>query len=601
MIAFAAPWALLGLAAALVPILLHLFARREPPTVEFPAVRYLSETARVHQRRLNLQHWLLLLARTLLIVLLVLAAAGPTSPRGRAGSHAPTAMVLILDNSLSSGVTAGGVPALDGLKRAARDILDRATPDDRLWLVTTDGVARGGSRAALRQIADTLRPSSFRLDLGAAIGLARDVLSGETLPGEVMVVSDLQASALTPARGSGAITIAAPQGPVVVNAGVSAIETGAQPWTADGGAVTVRLVGNDTTGVPVSVRLGERRTRQALAAPTRPVTLPVAVQERGWVPLHVELAPDELRGDDSWSTVVRVAPPARVRWDPGDRYLAAAFDVLRDGGRVQPGADLTAGSLGPGPSLVLPPADPAQVGAVNRALAGRGVTWQFGTLSTIAGVTDSSALLGSERVTRRYELKAAGSGETGVLLRAGGEPWLVRSGDVVLVGSRFDPAWTSLPLSARFVPLLDALVNRVVRGELATLSAAPGDPVQLPDRTERVAAPGRVVGVEGGALFRPGSIGLHFLLAGQDTIGVVSVNPDPRESDLTRAGNRNATSLWKGSRVVALDAGAHAAFTAASRGDLRGPFLWLALALGVLEAGLAAGRRIGGSADRRSS
>ena len=70
--------------------------------------------------------------------------------------------------------------------------------------------------------------------------------------------------------------------------------------------------------------------------------------------------------------------------------------------------------------------------------------------------------------------------------------------------------------------------------------------------------------------------------------------------ETARAGNRNVTSLWKGSRVVALDEGSNAAFTAASRGDLRGPFLWFALALGVLEAGLAAGRRIGGSADRRS-
>ncbi|HKP29081.1 MAG TPA: BatA domain-containing protein [Gemmatimonadales bacterium] len=591
MIAFATPWALVGLVAALVPVLLHLFARREPPTVEFPAVRYLSETARVHQRRLNLEHWLLLLARTLLIVLLVLAAAGPTSPRGGAGTHAPTAMVVILDNSLSSGVTAGGVPAIDGLKKAARGILDRATADDRLWLVTTDGLARRGSREELKQIADTLRPSAFRLDLGEAIGLARDVLSGETMPGEVMVVSDLQASALTPARGTGAVTVAAPEGPIVANAGIAAVDAGAQPWTADGGAITVHLVGADTTGVPVSVRLGARRTRQALAAPTRPVTLPMVVQDRGWVPLDVELAPDELRGDDSWSTVVRVAPAARVRWDGGDRYLAAAFDVLRDGGRVVPGADLTVGSLGPGASLVLPPADPAQVGAVNRALAGRGVTWQFGALVTVPAVTDSTALLGSERLTRRYELKSAGSGETGVLLRAGGAPWLVRTGDIVLVGSRFDPAWTSLPLSARFVPLLDALVNRIVRGEIAALAAAPGDPVQVPDRTDHVAAPGRTVTVEGGALFRPISTGLHFLLAGQDTIGVLSVNPDPRESDLTRAGSRNVTSLWKGSRVVALDDGANAAFTAASRGDLRGPFLWTALVLGVLEAGLAAGRR----------
>ena len=176
MISFAAPWVLVGLAAALVPILLHLFARREPPTVEFPAVRYLSETARVHQRRLNLQHWLLLFARTLLIILLVLAAAGPTSPRGGAGTHAPTAMVLILDNSLSSGVTAGGVTALDGLKRAAGAIFDRATPDDRLWLITTDGIAHRGSREVLKRIATPSRPRAparSRRDGGARPRRAR--------------------------------------------------------------------------------------------------------------------------------------------------------------------------------------------------------------------------------------------------------------------------------------------------------------------------------------------------------------------------------------------------------------------------------------------
>ena len=80
MIGFLHPWALVGLAAAAIPVLLHLLARREPPTVVFPAVRYLITTTREHQRRLKLQHLLLLLLRTLLIVALVLAAAGPTLP-----------------------------------------------------------------------------------------------------------------------------------------------------------------------------------------------------------------------------------------------------------------------------------------------------------------------------------------------------------------------------------------------------------------------------------------------------------------------------------------------------------------------------------------
>ena len=98
MIGFAAPWALLGLAAAAIPLLLHLFARRVPPTVIFPATRYLAETARAHHRRLTLQHWLLLLVRTLIVTALVLAAAGPTWPSGGAAAHAPAALAIVLDN-----------------------------------------------------------------------------------------------------------------------------------------------------------------------------------------------------------------------------------------------------------------------------------------------------------------------------------------------------------------------------------------------------------------------------------------------------------------------------------------------------------------------
>ena len=97
---FVAPWALIGLLAAAIPILLHLVQRREPPERAFPAVQYLQDATREHRRRLRFRHWLLLACRTLLIIALVLAAAGPllrrTVPLGR---HAPTAMVLVLDNS----------------------------------------------------------------------------------------------------------------------------------------------------------------------------------------------------------------------------------------------------------------------------------------------------------------------------------------------------------------------------------------------------------------------------------------------------------------------------------------------------------------------
>src|SRR4051812_32999416 len=103
MIGFPHPWVLAGLAAAAIPGLLHLLPPREPPTALLPAARYLGTSTREHQRRLKLQNLLLLLLRTLLIVLVVLAAAAPTMPVSGVPGHAPSALVLILDNSPSSG------------------------------------------------------------------------------------------------------------------------------------------------------------------------------------------------------------------------------------------------------------------------------------------------------------------------------------------------------------------------------------------------------------------------------------------------------------------------------------------------------------------
>src|SRR5918997_135179 len=144
MIGFLHPWVLAGLAAAAIPILLHLLARREPPTVVFPAVRYLVSTTREHQRRLKLQNWLLLFLRTLLVVLLVMAAAGPTASLRGVAVHAPSALVLIVDNSPSSGSMAGGSPQLAQLVAAARGVVARATPDEALWHIAADGVPPRG-------------------------------------------------------------------------------------------------------------------------------------------------------------------------------------------------------------------------------------------------------------------------------------------------------------------------------------------------------------------------------------------------------------------------------------------------------------------------
>jgi hypothetical protein len=143
------------------------------------------------------------------------------------------------------------------------------------------------------------------------------------------------------------------------------------------------------------------------------------------------------------------------------------------------------------------------------------------------------------------------------------------------------------------VPFVDYLVNRAARGDLTVADIAPGDAYPLPDAATAVSRDGTRREIEGGASFRSVETGVHFVLAGGDTIGAIAVNPDPRESDLTAADAAAVRGLWREARVVASGRAASAAFAAGGRADLRGPFLWLAAALALADAALAGTRRRG--------
>lgn len=592
MISFLHPWVLAGLVAAGIPVLLHLIARRRPPTVAFPAVRYLVDTRREHQRRLRVQHLLLLLVRTLLVILLVLAAAAPMVRTSSAGGHAPSALVLIVDNSPSSGAVAGGVQRLGALQAAARAVLARATTADALWLIAADGVPRRGDAETLRRAVDRLGVDPRRMDLGEAIALADGILATDERPGEIVVASDLQATALSPAAPAAAVVVARPAGEPPANRGVATLGVGPQPWPLDGGRVSVSLVGDSAQGsAPVTVQLGDRPGHQLLATVDGIAEVAVPAPSSGWWVVSATADPDEFRLDDRRVAAVRVAPVARVSWSGTGRWATAAAEVLAANRRLASGSEITLGGVGPATSVVEPPADPATLGAVNRALERRGAAWRYGSLVAAGEVSDSGAIVGRHRIVRRYALEPVGSGRTGVLATAGGAPWIVRTADLVLLGSRLEPEWTDLPVSAGFVPFLDLLLNRVARGEVALVAGSPGAPVTLPDQVTEVRRDTVRRAVEGGGRFRPPATGVYWLLAGADTVGALAVNPDPRESRLEPAPDDAVRRLWPGAWIRALDDAGDAAFASAARRDLRAPLLWGALLLGMMEVGLASAGR----------
>lgn len=573
---------MMGLLLTAIPVWLHLTRRHQPPERTFPAIQYLAQAAREHQKKLQVNRLLLLLVRVALITTLVMAAAGMRL-RGRSlGQHPPVALVLVLDNSASSAAVIDGTPVIDRLRETAIRILKQTTAQDRLWLLGADGAAVPGSADRLLESLRVMQPLPLHLDLGEVVGRGRKILQQSGLEGEVVLLTDLQQSALSAAEGEGDLLVLHPDDIVPVNHSLQRVEALDLPWVS-GGNLEIETTASDSAPVLVTLLRDDGGVTELITTPAVPTRVGITLTRPGWHHLRLSLVPDEFRLDDTVEVAIRIAPPLQVEWDQADHYLDAALQVLRLDGRITRGpGGLRIGALQPGTSLLFPPVDPAMVGALNRALAAREVPWRFGTRSEVASMSDSSRIL-SERVgiQRRWTLEAQGSGAD-TLLTTAGEPWLVQGGGVILFGSRLEPEWSDLPLRAGFLPLLD----RILRLSTGSLPVPPlvvaGEPLTLPSTVTAVRRDTVITPIMAGQPWIPLSLGVHYLLSGADTVGVISSTLDHRESRLTRAPVEQVASLWPGARIHPLEQGETRPF-ADRGGDLRRWLLWMALGWILIE------------------
>lgn len=217
---FLNPLFLFGLAAAAIPILIHLFTRRRPREVRFPSLEFLAEVHQSEIRRLKLKQWLLLALRTLAIACLALAMSRPAL-RGTAGANAGAAssLVALVDVSGSMGAIASdGRPLVAGARRVVDDLLATMGPGDELLLVPYDRAPRPvsekplGDAGRLRAAAQALQPTAAITDHVAALVLAaRALRESHALNRELFWISDFQRAGLGDAAAGAAFT--APDGP----------------------------------------------------------------------------------------------------------------------------------------------------------------------------------------------------------------------------------------------------------------------------------------------------------------------------------------------------------------------------------------------------
>ena len=595
---FLAPWFLLLAGAAIVPLLIHLLRRRIGVELEFPAARYLARAEQEHSRTLRMRNLLLMLLRMLVVALLAMAAARPSARVGGTG-HAPTALAIVLDNSMSTSLVQGGEPLLDRFKRMAADVLDAATPEDRVWLVTADGVVRGGSTTSLRADLDRVRMFPGAGNLADAMAAAVASVTASGLPAKtVAVLTDGQRTAWqdpVQIRGNVPVLVFAPEEAAPANRAVVVAEARPVRWTPRG-AVATRIQTADSTTYRMS--LGERTLARGTIAPGEEAAIRAAPAERGWTAGTIDIEPDELVADNTRHFALWIGPAPAVRVTPSaGPFVQNAIDVLKSSGRVVDGSTVTIGppdEVQALPALLMAPSDPVRVGAANRALERLNVPWRFGAPRREQSVARGEQLQ-NVTVSARHPITPRGAPVADTLARVGSDAWIVTGPGYVLVGSPLLPEATTLPVSALYLPWLgDVLAARLHADPGGVRYAGPGERVSRPTGvTALESADGARTPLEEPAFEAPKTTGTWFFVQGTRRVGALVVNPEERESRVERWSARELRERVSAGRPAARvvhqpGEWTRRAFTGASRASLAVPLLVAVLVLLAAETLLAA-------------
>jgi len=204
---FLNPLFLFGLAAAAIPIIIHLFTRRRPREVRFSSLEFLTEVHQSEIRRLKLKQWLLLLLRALAVAALAMAMARPALRGSAGGGRAATTVVVLLDRSGSmsadGGAAAGGAPGpvMVAARRAVEDLFATLGASDEVLLVPYDRAPHpiteqaSSDLARMRAALQALEPTAATTDHDAALALAARALgASHALNRELFWISDFQSA-----------------------------------------------------------------------------------------------------------------------------------------------------------------------------------------------------------------------------------------------------------------------------------------------------------------------------------------------------------------------------------------------------------------------
>lgn len=357
---FLHPFVLIGLAAAAIPVVLHLLTLRRLRTVDFSTLEFLKELQKSRIRRLQLRQWLLLLLRTLLILLLVFAFSRPTlegSLPDAWGTEARTTAVIIVDDSYSMTATDDRGERLRQAREAVGGIIRSLSDGDEVAVMpfSHSGSERSGEMTSILPLAQDeanhVTGSAVRRPLEFVLQKAAELLTAaRSANKELYVVSDLQqtllrreASSVIPAfQGADLHCFVVPIGDDVIpnislasSRSVHSLVDLGHPFPVD--AVLANRGDAPATGITVSLFFGDervdQRARDVAAGSSVDVSLSGVPRTPGFITGRMVLEGDDLEFDNQRSFVLRLRPESRVLLVGSDedlRFVRMALQTRGD-------------------------------------------------------------------------------------------------------------------------------------------------------------------------------------------------------------------------------------------------------------------------------
>jgi Aerotolerance regulator N-terminal len=201
---FLNPLMLLGLAAAILPILIHRLTRRKALHKDFSAVRLLLHSQKLMAKPRRLKHLLLLALRVMAVAALVLMAARPMVTRpGLLIAGGKGAKVLIIDNSASMAYREAQGQRYERAKEAAKQIINNLSPSAEVLIIPTvpprgklldAGEARSMKPQEAARYADSIPLSGAKGEPGSALQIGFQGLSRARGVREIIFISDMAKS-----------------------------------------------------------------------------------------------------------------------------------------------------------------------------------------------------------------------------------------------------------------------------------------------------------------------------------------------------------------------------------------------------------------------